>query len=147
MSLDPTLYQQRLEKRISLFSGRFMSDSKWVKLFTVLSNEFPLVKKCLIKDVMDSHLREMEVPAIDKFLETFHNKGIKDVMSGGPSQFKSIESIEFPAVWEVKRKMRTQVLDPIIYRQDIFQIKNILDAIGQLETFIDNDKLIVYGYR
>lgn len=134
MTFEIDKQQQRLEGRIAKFSGKFMSNSKWFKLFNTLSVDSSLVNRCLIKNIGDERLRELEMSTYKHFTDTFHNKGIKDVTLGGPILFKEIELIEFPAKWQSKT-------------QDLLAIKKLIIQTGKYEDYLDNDKLIIYGYR
>lgn len=147
MTIDIEKYNKRLDKRISEFSGRFMSNAKWTKVFTALSQNSDIIKKCLVKDVLDDTLRQIDIPTFQKFTDTFHDQGIKDVMTGGPSTFRQIEWIEFPAHWTIDRTMRTETLEPHEFHQDIATIQNLLNKVGEFAINFDNDKLIVFGYR
>jgi hypothetical protein len=147
MTLDLDKIQKRLDNKLSEFSGRFMSDSKWTKLFKALSQNKGIVKRCLIKNVLDNTLREIEIPLMEKFGGTFNDKGIEDIMTGGPTSFKEIEWVEFSSHWTIDRNMRTEKLEPHKYQQDISKIKTVADTVGQLVTVLDDDKLIIYGYR
>ncbi|POY37973.1 hypothetical protein C3K47_05465 [Solitalea longa] len=135
MTLDPEKYQQKLDLRIADFSTRFMNNAKWSKLFKKLSENCDLINKCLVKDVLDNILREIKIPALEKFDETFYSKGINDIMVGGPSTFKAIEWIEFP--YQITERQT----------QDLLKIKNLLEQIGQLEIEYTPEKLMVFGYK
>ncbi len=147
MTIDIEKYNNRLDKRISEFSGHFMSNTKWTKVFSILSQNKDIIKKCLIKDVFDNTLRQIDIPNFQKFADTFHEQGIKDVMTGGPSTFRQIEWIEFPARWTIDRSMRTEALAPHKFHQDITSIHKLVNKVGEFTINFDNDKLIIYGYR
>ncbi len=147
MTINPNKYHQRLEKKIESFSARLMSDTKWTKVFKTLSQHSDLINKCLIKDIWNDVLREIHIPSLESYTETFHNSGIKDVMTGGPSVFKEIEWVEFPSNWVIARQMRNEKLEPHKYSQDILKIKECLLTVGQLEIEMETDKLILYGYK
>jgi hypothetical protein len=147
MTFDKKKLEKRLAFRLNKFSGKFMSNAKWTKLFETLSKNDKTIKKCLGKSIWDDYLREIHIPPIDEFSETFHDTGFKDSGGNQPSNFKEIEWIEFPSKWTISRQMRGQTLEPYRYEQDIIKIKNEIDCIGQLETELDNEKLIVYGYK
>ena len=140
-------YQVRLTNKLSEFSARYMSDTKWTKLFKALSLHSDLIGKCLIKDVWDDVLRELKIPMANEYADVFHDKGIKDVMTGGPTAFKQIEWIEFPSNWEISRTMGKLKLEPFIQTQDVSEIKRKIEEIGQLESEMTSDKLIIYGYK
>ena len=147
MTIDITRNERKLANRLNEFSGNFMSNAKWTKVFVKLSENKDLISKCFIKDIFDDLLREIKIPSIENFSTTFNDNGIKDVMTGGPSPFKQIEWLEFPSQWTIKREMRGQTLQPQKFNQDILKIKNLLHDVGQLEIECDEDKLIIYGYK
>lgn len=141
-------YEKQLKTKTEMFSGQFMNNSKWTKLFKELSNNSIETKKCFIKSVFDNTLREIKIPNADKFNESFSKTGTNDnITFGGPCSFKEIEQIVFPQKWTSDRQMRNQKLEPKSYNQNIENIKKIIDSIGKFETEIDNGDLIIYGYR
>ncbi|WP_162056335.1 hypothetical protein [Pontibacter pamirensis] len=140
-------YRAKLTKKLDTFSGRYMSNTKWSKLFKVLSQNHELIGKCLIKDVWDNVLREIRIPRIDGYSVVFNEKGINDTMTGGPTSFKEIQWIEFPSKWTVNRPMGQQILESFTYYQDISEISNKIAGIGELEIELSPEKLIVYGYK
>ncbi len=147
MNTEINKYHQKLIKRIDGFSGKFMSDTKWTKVFKILSQNSALIHKCLIKDIWNDRLTEIQMPELQYFDLTFHSKGIKDVITSGPIIFKEIQWLELPSHWLIDRKMRNQKLEPHKYKQDILEVKSVLDTVGQLETEINEDKLIIYAYK
>lgn len=147
MTIDIIKYEQKLANRLNEFSGSFMSNAKWKKLFLKLSKNKDIVSKCFIKDVFEENLNDIEIPSVENFLNTFHDKGVKDVTTGGTLTFKQIEWIEFPIQWTTKREMRGQTLEPQKFTQDLLQIRKILHEVGQLEIELNEDKLVIYGYK
>jgi len=147
MTIDKEKYQKKFQQQLDNYSGRFMSNSKWTKLFKKLSQNSELVNKCLVKGIWDDNLSEIQIPNIDNYSETFNDIGIRDVFISGPYQFKEIEQLVFPKVWTIGRKMRTQVLEPFKTEQDIKQIMYIINKLGKFETKIDDEKLILYAYK
>jgi hypothetical protein len=117
-------HQKRFEKAIASFSGKFMNDTKWLKLFQAISNHSSLVAKCQVKNIGDEFIRILEIPSKEDFEETFHKKGIKDVPAG-PAKFKEIEFIKFPTQWENGKN---------ISHQDIEAISDFISLIAQFET-------------
>ena len=148
MAIDIEKYLRKRANRINSFSGSYMSDPKWTKVFTILSQQADIATKCLEKSIWDDHLREIPIPTFENFTDSFSQTGILDgVGSVGPTSFDEIEWIEFPAIWTISRRNRNEQLEPFKYKQDIIRLKKILKAAGELETEINNDKLIVYGYK
>ena len=131
MNTDHKEYLRKLNNNINKFSGKFMSDTKWLKVFKKLSEHKNLISKCPIKSIGDDYIREIHIPSIENFARTFNKKGVNDITPGGPFYFKAIEWVEFPKLG----------------KQDIAAIKNILEQIGQFETLLNDEKLIIYGYK
>lgn len=140
-------YERKLEKRLASFSGSYMNNAKWKRLFQALSNNKVIVKKCLLQDVLDDVLREIEIPGDIDFNKTFNITGINDVMTGGPGEFITIEKVIFPATWTISRINQEEALSPFVYNQDLANIKSIIESIGQFELELDANQLILYGYK
>jgi len=141
-------YNKQLKNKIEKFSGSFMNNSKWTKLFKALTQHHVEIKKCFIKNIFDDVLREIKIPSSENYDEYFSETGVKDsICTGGPLTFKEIEQLIFPNRWEIKREMRSQILEPKKINQSIAAIKNIADLIGKFETEHDDEKLILYGYK
>lgn len=147
MPTEINRYERKLANRLNRFSGNFMSNAKWTKLFMKLSDNNDLILKCDVKTIFDEVLTVLEIPSKENFLNTFYDKGIEDVMTGGPTTFKEIEWIEFPSQWVISREMRGQILQPFNFSQDILKIKNLLEDIGELEIEFDNEKSVIFGYK
>lgn len=145
--IDTKKYEKQLKTKIEFFSGSFMNNSKWTKLFNELSNNSNEIKKCFVKNIFDDILRELPIPEKNNFNKSFTESGIKDIMTSGPCSFKEIEKIIFPKQWETDRQMRDEKLEPKKFNQNIENIKNMTGSIGKLEIEIDNENLIIYGYR
>ena len=145
MNIEVDKHRKQLEKKIGRFSGEFMSDTKWTKVFKVLSSHSNVVNKCFIKDVFSDPLQEVRIPK--NFDSAFNNKGIKDIMTGGSMAYMEIEWIELPSNWIINREMRYEKLEPRKYSQNIFKIKEYLGESGQLEIEISDGKLFVFGYK
>ncbi len=125
-----------------------MNNSKWIKIFKILSNNSAEIKKCLIKNIFDDNLREITISKTHNFKESFSKTGINDnIIYCGPSSYKEIEQIIFPQEWTINRKMKNEKLAPKTYNQNIENIKNLLISIGKTEIEITNGNLILYGYR
>lgn len=140
-------YQRKFENRLKEFSGSYMNNTKWIKLFDALSNENQIIKKCYVKDIWDDVLREIEIPSRDLFDEAFSRTGINDVFSGGPYEFTEIEKLIFPKNWSIQRKMRDENLNPFEYAQDIDKIKTLITSVGLFEIEHEPESLVIYGYK
>lgn len=124
-----------------------MSDSKWIKLFKVLSRNNNLISRCLLKDVYDDILRQVYIPTSEDFTSIFNDKWFNDEGWNQPYRFKEIEWLEFPSQWEIKREMRGETLEPIKFQQDIAMIKKTIEEFWQFEIQLTKEKLIIYGYK
>ena len=140
-------YERKLEKRLASFSGSYMNNAKWKRLFQALSKNKVTVKKCLLQDIFDDVLREIEIPGEIDFNKTFNRTGINDIMIGGQGEFDTIEKVIFPATWTVSRTNQEETLSPFLYNQDIVNIKSIIESIGQFELELEANQLILYGYK
>ena len=147
MTIDKEKYLKKLEHRLELYTGKFMSNSKWAKLFKKLSQHADIINKCFVKSIWDDNLQEIQIPNPNMYSDIFNDNGIKDVFIGGPFQFKEIEQLVFLKTWTHRRQMRTQNLEPFKYQQDIEKILDIVRQVGKFETHIDNDKLVIYAYK
>lgn len=145
--MDTAKFNQQSEKKINAFSGRFMSNNKWLKVFQLLSQHSNNVNKCLIKTIWDDRLQEIHIPDFENFDRTFHHSGITDILIGGPLSFKEIEWIEFPSAWTHPRLMRNEELESFKCTQDILLINEWLNQPGQLEIERTPQRLIIYGYK
>ena len=141
-----TKLEEKLAIRLSLYATSFMSNSKWLKSFKALCESHDTVRKCLMKDVYDTILREVHIPAVEGFSSTFHDSGFTDGRNQ-PYKFKEIELLKFPSEWIIPREMRGQVLEPVRFSQNIGKIRDRLREIGKLETEFNNQELIIYGYK
>ncbi len=146
MTIDTDKKERQLTNRLSEFSARFMSNSKWTKVFHILSKNNDLIVKCNMKDVYDDLLRQVHIPSIENFHSEFYDKGFKDGRNQSYT-FKEIQWLEFPSTWTIKREMRGQSLESHKFEQDILRIKALLQDIGQFEVELHADKLVLYGYK
>jgi hypothetical protein len=148
MSLDYEKYSKKQERILSEFSGRFMSNSKWLKLFKILTENRQIVDKCYVIDIYNDKPKVLDVPTYKDFTDSYSDIGIKDgVLIGSPLLFKEIKLLEFPASWSIERKMRNQILEPSIYYQDLDLIQARIVPIGELVIERDENSLKIYGYK
>lgn len=146
--MDTNRYIRLQKRRINEFSGGFMNNTKWFKLFKTLSENSAIIAKCSIVNIYNDVPRTIEIPTQEDFFIMYDEKGIKDDPSaGGPMLFKEIRWIEFPATWSIQRTMRDEVLQPLVFDQNLDLIENILLKTGELEIERDEICLKIYGYR
>jgi hypothetical protein len=146
MSLDYEKYLKKQEGILNEFSGRFMSNSKWLKLFKILTENRQIIDKCHVVDIYSNKRKAFDVPTYEAFNDTYSDIGIRDV-SIGPLLFKEIKLLEFPASWSIERKMRNQILKPFIYYQDLDLIQARIVPIGEFVIERDENSLKIYGYK
>jgi hypothetical protein len=90
----------------------------------------------------------IEIAAQGEFDSVYDQKGINDKpIAGGPILFREIRRIEFPATWTIERTIRDEILQPLVFDQNLDLIENILVKTGELEIERDEICLKVYGYR
>lgn len=147
MTIHNEKHLKKLEHRLDNFTGKFMSNSKWTKLFKKLSQHTDIINMCFVKTIWDDDLMEIQIPYPNLHSEIFNDHGIKDVFTSGPLQYKEIEQLIFPKVWTIGRQMRTQNLEPFEFQQDIEKVLEIVGQLGEFETHINNDKLVIYAYK
>jgi hypothetical protein len=56
MKFDKEKYDKSIVFKIDKFSGKYMSDTKWTKLFETLSKKIQTVNKCFVKSIWDDLL-------------------------------------------------------------------------------------------
>jgi len=145
---DKDKLNRKRRYRINSFSAPLMSNTKWREVFRVLCLNDSLIKLCFEKQIHGKRLRQFRIPPFDEYNFAFNSTGITDCYgAGGPILFNEIQELIFPASWEIQRMMRNEKLTPFVGTQNIVEIKNVIDKVGQIETYLDEDNLIVYGYR
>lgn len=146
---DKDKLNRKRKYRVDSFSAHLMSDTKWRELFRVLCLNNSLVKWCFEKSIHDNHLRQFRILPFDEYDFAFNLRGITDYNGGvgGPTLFSEIQQLIFPARREFQPIMRGEKLRLVVETQDINAIKAVIDQVGQIETYMDKDSLIIYGYR
>ena len=103
--------------------------------------------KCFVKDIWNTSLLELKIPERAEYSRIFSATGFKDSAHSVPYEFKEIAYLYFPATWTHNRKMRREVLQPFVYKQDLDHIEGILAAAGGMETDRTEEGLWVWGYK
>lgn len=149
--IDIEKKERQLANRLQTYTGSFMNNTKWYELFKVLSAHSSMISKCYIKsvyfEISTEPIYRIEIPDTEHFEMTFHQSGIKDVLTGGPMTFKEIESVIFPKTWQIDRVARGEVLQPKIFTQDLQKIESIIRQAMIVEMDYVNNDLVVFGYR
>lgn len=142
-------YDQKLNRILTKFTGKYLSNAKWHKLLLTLSENDQLVRKCYLKTIWPNEgLSILKIPSISEFNKAFNQTGINDGwLLGGPIDFKEIQWIEFPHSWEIERNARDQNLEPFVYEQNTDEIYRLLRKTGMLEVEMDPESLKIYAYK
>jgi len=143
MTIDQDKNERRFNRKVSEFSGHFMSNSKWLKLFKVISLHYPQIRRCLIVDIYHDESFEIIIPSADQFDTVFYAKGIKDVLMGGPMLFKEIRWIEIPENWpeDVYTQFRNAPA------QNLSNLEQEINGIGEFVIERGENSLKVFGYK
>jgi hypothetical protein len=124
-------YNRKLTNSLSELSGHLMNDSKWRKVFRLISSIDFNVKNVKIVSVWndsDSTNNELNIEHLENYNETFNEKGINDILIGGPLYFKEIKKI-------------------IIHSDSIELLISSINELGILETEKFENKLTLIGYK
>ena len=125
------IYHRKLKQKLSEFPRHYMSNTKWCKLFKLLSDEKSEVKKVKIVSIWkdnDSTLDELDAQQLKNFEETFNNNGIKDVLIGGPINFNEIKKL-------------------IIQTNSIVNLCQSVNSLGLFEKEENENEIIIFGYK
>jgi hypothetical protein len=132
-------YIIKLDKAISQHTG-YMSNAKWFKLFKAIELNQIIIKTAKIKFL----LSESEHPF---HFGGFNNTGFADVSPLGPYSFKDIEKIYIPRNHELERWNQKEKLASEIMAQPLHEIEKILITLGKYEYDLNEEALIIYGYK
>ena len=107
-----------------------MNNSKWIRLFKVLSTINTKVNSCLLYSIYnDQRAINLEIPSEAEFNSTFYSSGIRDVIIAGTILFKEIRFLE------------------ICYDKNIDEINALITNLGKLEIERTETCLKIYAYR
>ncbi|MCL2489726.1 MAG: hypothetical protein FWF36_03220 [Propionibacteriaceae bacterium] len=156
MAFDPEELRIQAQRRdrecrriASSFSGCFMNDTKWRKLFHACCLNRELIVRCCLKELdapQPTCSRDYLFPAVDRFSQSFWDTGMGEVVwPSGFVVYRHIAWIRFPRTWTVPRGKPG--VPAAITGQDVDQIAVAVLVGGSFETSIDGDGLTIYGYR
>jgi hypothetical protein len=129
MIINNDTYLRKQQNALNVFTAKFMSNSKWVKLFRAISEHLDKVEYCEINSIYNSdRSQELEIPSSENFQDTFQEKGIRDVLIGGPILYKEIQSIR-------------------IYVKEPDSFEEMIQSLGEFSIERDSKFLIIYGYK
>ena len=135
-------FEKRLEKaRFSKDS--YMSNSKWEKLFKAVANSEISLCDGSIKNLTDEYIRPFNLKSDGLYCVRYSTAD----KCGGPVYYKEIEWIFIPAFHEIERRNREEKLVPQIQTNDIYALKELIDALGKFEYDFNENGLKIYGYK
>ena len=130
--------EREIDKAISKFSQRLMSNSKWVKLIGVLVEHINKIHKIEFKKVQGDQVGELYLDADTTFGFDYWQEGFEEHNSlGGVLAFKEIEYLLFPKV--VDRD------EPV--EQDINYIEELIKNVGDFCLDKDEQRLKLICYK
>ncbi|MDR1284609.1 MAG: hypothetical protein LBJ88_00210 [Campylobacteraceae bacterium] len=141
-----------VNKKISSFENRFMSNSKWKRLFLTLFENIDIVKLCEVRDFFNPCFIFIttDLQSID-YGKHVHNECIDKILldnsldGGDACYYREIEYLEFLKYWKGGKFGR--LMTPKIIYQDTNKIKEIISKIGKFELEETEEYLRVIGYK
>ncbi len=149
----------------SQFTCALMSNTKWRKVFHILSSPALGLSRFTFKSIEHVH------PTADVYTEGIRNTrlprdeleayrwleelpppnmigegGIGDCLGGGPLYFRAIEWVEIPARYVIPGVPQYRRERQVIH-QDIAAVARALSAAGQFPIELTDERLRLYGYR
>ena len=138
---DKRYYEQidrEIDKEVSRFSEHLMSNSKWVRLINKLVEDIDKIKKIEFKKVREDQIGELYLEEGTTFGFDYWQNGFEGHNSlGGILGFKEIECLIFPKVVDTKNQIV----------QNLDQIRDIIESIGQFALDIDDNRIKLICYR
>jgi len=128
MAIDKNKYLRIHQNALNKFSGKFMSNSKWLKLFKLVSDNLNIINGYTIIDIYDDIPCFVDAVDLIHFEEVYNTDGIKDVIRRGPMLFKEIRWIE-------------------LHANDAGFLEKILPQLGELVIEKDENSFKIYGYK
>ncbi|MEW7292899.1 hypothetical protein [Aquimarina sp. 2304DJ70-9] len=128
---------REIEKAVSRFSEHLMSNSKWVRLIDTLVDNASKIKKIEFKKVQKNQIGELYLTEGTTYGFDYWQNGFEGHNSFGCwLVFKEIEYLVFPKVVNSDKQLE----------QDLTEIKDLIDKVGQFFLDIDDNgiKLICY---
>ncbi|MGG9999560.1 DUF6678 family protein [Pseudovibrio ascidiaceicola] len=121
------------------YSSALMSNTKWHKLFAVLSEASTGIEQIIIKFVDNTNTHTMQVP---RTRDLNAPRSFIDTIEFGPIELCAIEWIKVPKL----AKPRIDGVPVSAAKQDIDLILTKITKIGQLPIEVSNDTLKITGY-
>lgn len=130
-------YQRRLEKKISSYSGAFMSNAKWKKVLDVLGAVRIPVQFAF---VFDERFRPQTLFPVDGYEKDY----TKDCTFHGPFNFREIYAIKCPR-YEMQIDSKTGAKHQDETRFNLFIEK--LTSTGKFDLEYCDEGVILYAYK
>lgn len=136
----PARMEEQLKKLIKRkFSASFMSNAKWRKLFSSLDHL--KLKQAYWKFVgRDEEFRDIFLEEEDLMERFVGDCGL----AGGPFSYRRIEWVEIPSVG---KNPAYENIPHMNFSQDIEEVKNILNSIGELEYELAERGIKIFGHK
>jgi hypothetical protein len=133
-----TQIDREIEKAVSRFSEHLMSNSKWIRLIDKLVDNSKKIKKIEFKKVQLDKVGELYIEEDTTFGFDYWQNGFEGHNSlGGWLTFKEIEYLIFPKI--VNKESATE--------QDLNEIINVINSVGQFALEIDDEKIKLVCYK
>lgn len=131
---------KKLDKLIAeKFSSNCMSNRKWIKLIDSLVENAELIKRVEFKKVLEEKIGLLFITKDIQYEFDYWNIGFEGVNSfGGWLLYKEIEFLKFPSQFQHGEKVE---------KQNLVEIKKVIDKLGQFDMFIQDDELTLLCYK
>ncbi len=130
--------EREIEKAVSRFSEHLMSNSKWVKLIDKLADNSEKVKKIKFKKVQNDKIGKLYLEEDTTYGFDYWQNGFEGHNSlGGILGFKEIEYLTFPRIVD------NETGD----KQDLNEIVDLIESVGQFALDVDSDSVRLICYR
>jgi hypothetical protein len=119
-----------------------LSNAKWVKLFTTLVAQWPLVQACQVKLIWEDARVErwLHLDEHTSYQFNYYASAMEAMISGKPhlgwTAYKEIEWLDFP-----------RFPSPKAVEQDLPAIQQQLEVVGQFRLEASPDQLRLYAYH
>jgi len=130
--------EREVEKAISRFSQHFMSNSKWVRLIDKLVENAHKAKKVQFKKIQNDQIGDLYLNSDTTFGFHYWQNGFEGHNSlGGWLPYKEIEYLLFPRIVDKADEVE----------QDLEQISEVINSVGQFMLEISDEELKLICYR
>ena len=133
---DPEAAHEEYRRKVARYSGSFMSDAKWVRLFTAAARSGIAIARAKWAFIGTDHVMWEALPEESDLLPHRFLDGRFQ-----PFEYRWIESIFVP--WEYRP-------DPSVgytRKQDVGALRRALEAVGQFQLEEDDEGLTIVAYR